>query len=1089
MRRGTTTYVLLCVTALAALQLGCPILEEFFGGFNLGDPGTLLTESPPPDGSPSPSPEATGSPDPMASPAPTASPEPTSSPQPGESPMPTPSPTPDPNVVCAINEPSGTDQDGDGLTDDAENAGWTVTVEDGFGDRSSREVTSDPLDPDSNDDGICDLDARSNFLDPRAQNGDTDGDGLSDSDELNEWGSSPIDVDTDNDSNGNPALFDGQEVNSQGTSPTLDDTDGDGITDGDEILELAAIFNPLIANVPIVEMDLVGATDLGVNIVITSSQQSVEGTNVSLEQGESSEYSTTNTTAHEISAELSLRVGQSVEAEASVPPAVKTTTSVEVTATAGYSYNTSDSVTQTSSQDSRETYSKALEESRTEGQELVDGSIGVGLQISNPSNVSYRLDNLVLTALQRDSQNRASFKTIASVTPEDFTAISLAPGDATGTLRASVDIPANVALELLAEPERLFFEVGNFDLFRSAPELRQDINFAFLEQETNAKTALVQIDYGNGNVLRNRVATNVARENGQIVGVTMKTVIDSILEIPFETQVQEVNGEPLSRALTSVHDFASGQDVVVNPDNNAFWAVVGAAGVVIPDEVDFEDVVIQGGDAIYVLYVIDADGDGLFAREEYLYRTFDSQAAADASNVADPKDSDGDGIEDGDEVKVGWMIGREGVALVPPYDENAQIFSDPSRIDVDRDGLTDPQERDAGTDPNNPDTDGDGFCDGTGSGGAFFNCPPGGDPDPLDPTITGNQPPEIGTVAQTVNGFNLTLTVPVSDANGLEDITEVFIDWGDGSDITLNSVPLSPIEEQHSYSDVGMFTVNIEVTDSFDRIDTDSIQVDIAASTADLLVEYLFSNNGDDTSGNDRHGSIEGGPCSNNCCAAFVTDRFGTALRCMAFNSSAFQGGSGCGLDSFGMLAGPHVPISESFTIVTWISPSNTNDHWIAGQSGNNPSSDAWARMILGDDALDPVGLNSKVSFHIPHSTTSITVTDPDPVVTTNDPAGNPTDNWYFFAATVASDGATTVAKLYRGERGDLPEDAVPVSEVASASQDIVYTNPSDTNPFYIASGESGADFRDFHGRIDDARVYGRALSLSELEVLFSISP
>jgi len=59
---------------------------------------------------------------------------------------------------------------------------------------------------------------------------DTDGDGLSDFDEVNVHGTDPAEVDTDGD-----GLTDGDEVNIYSTIPTNPDTDGDGIDDGTEV--------------------------------------------------------------------------------------------------------------------------------------------------------------------------------------------------------------------------------------------------------------------------------------------------------------------------------------------------------------------------------------------------------------------------------------------------------------------------------------------------------------------------------------------------------------------------------------------------------------------------------------------------------------------------------------------------------------------------------------------------------------------------------------------------------------------------------------------------------------------------------------
>ena len=59
---------------------------------------------------------------------------------------------------------------------------------------------------------------------------DTDGDGLSDSEEVDIHGTNPLVADTDGD-----GLNDGDEVITYGTDPNDLDTDGDGLNDGSEV--------------------------------------------------------------------------------------------------------------------------------------------------------------------------------------------------------------------------------------------------------------------------------------------------------------------------------------------------------------------------------------------------------------------------------------------------------------------------------------------------------------------------------------------------------------------------------------------------------------------------------------------------------------------------------------------------------------------------------------------------------------------------------------------------------------------------------------------------------------------------------------
>ena len=69
---------------------------------------------------------------------------------------------------------------------------------------------------------------------------DTDGDGLTDDDETNIYGTDPNLADTDGD-----GLTDGEEVNTYNTQPNNTDTDGDGLTDGAEIANSA---DPLVTD-------------------------------------------------------------------------------------------------------------------------------------------------------------------------------------------------------------------------------------------------------------------------------------------------------------------------------------------------------------------------------------------------------------------------------------------------------------------------------------------------------------------------------------------------------------------------------------------------------------------------------------------------------------------------------------------------------------------------------------------------------------------------------------------------------------------------------------------------------------------------
>ncbi len=88
----------------------------------------------------------------------------------------------------------------------------------------------DPLNPDTDGDGISDGD-EVNLFGTNPHYNDSDGDGVTDKEEL-ELGTDPLNPDTDGD-----GLSDGEELE-LGTDPLNPDTDGDGISDGDEMLQI-----------------------------------------------------------------------------------------------------------------------------------------------------------------------------------------------------------------------------------------------------------------------------------------------------------------------------------------------------------------------------------------------------------------------------------------------------------------------------------------------------------------------------------------------------------------------------------------------------------------------------------------------------------------------------------------------------------------------------------------------------------------------------------------------------------------------------------------------------------------------------------
>jgi len=118
------------------------------------------------------------------------------------------------------------DIDGDTLLNIVETNGWTIFITNSSG-TFSLNVTTDPMNPDTDNDGLTDAEEFNASTNPRSA--DTDGDGIPDRLEISS-GTDPTSWDSDGD-----GLGDGLEL-ILGSDPRAKDTDADGLTDHQEYL-------------------------------------------------------------------------------------------------------------------------------------------------------------------------------------------------------------------------------------------------------------------------------------------------------------------------------------------------------------------------------------------------------------------------------------------------------------------------------------------------------------------------------------------------------------------------------------------------------------------------------------------------------------------------------------------------------------------------------------------------------------------------------------------------------------------------------------------------------------------------------------
>ena len=931
------------------------------------------------------------------------------------------------------------DLDGDGLSNDQETQGHTLSVDrTGRGSFVDIDVSSDPNDPDTDGDKLTDRD-EFNLSDPRDP--DTDNDRLNDFLEVRVYGSNPRTADTDEDAmtvNGfKDRLLDGAELD-DGTSPTLADTDGDGKRDGDDI-------QPTLADTPRLAVDLVGDIDISLNVTYADAESFSTEEGTVLAQGVGSSFSNSDSTTLEVSTEVGASVTAGILASPAFPSgSVTVSASPTLSTSKGFAEQNTSSFTEASTQNVEEQSQLLQSASRDRTEVTSEGTVSMGVKVRNTGGLGFRLSNYAFTVLQIDRDQPTSFRTLATLTPpEPFAQVTLGPSiPETGIIQLTTPegVAADVAKRLLANPSNVVLQLGNFNLL----DIGSDRNFAAAEDAIFQRTALVTIDFGDGRVLRASVATEVRRvldegpNLGDPAGVTMQEVMEDILGIGFKTvprsgsnSVDSPNG---IRLLTKVDDVEV--DLNPNPALNA-WMVFGNVGSLecystrkngsCSQIIGFEDIVLKTGESIFMAFVRDIDRDGLFAREESILGTGDMNP-----------DSDGDGSGDFEEAKESWnvdVVGRDAYS----------VLSSPRLADVDGDGWNDSRERQEGTDPALADTDGDLILDST-------------DGAPLDPNISVNELPQISDFNLTEVNLQVRLTATVSDSDGtLEDVR---ISWGDGEETVLGP-GISEVDSTHTYEEGGAYTIRLTATDNLEGMSEQSGAVELTAlPNAELLGEWLFEvvasfspgfggNTTPDTSGNDNDGSIHRW-LNTNCSGrgvCWAVDRFGTSKQAFQFSGDDV-------LNEFGRVGVTGLDLNVDFTITAWVNKVNTqgNKRWLVGQQD-------WVNLSIEG--------SNKLTLNLPGSSPSLV----------QDSATIDEDLWTFVAATVSPSGNNSIATLYRNG-----------NEVASETIAGTISNP-DPNNTLVLIGTDGPNDNEtniyLEGRLDDVQIYDRGLTASEVNALY----
>lgn len=699
----------------------------------------------------------------------------------------------------------GQDQDGDGLSDAAEQAGWTVTVRLANGQVTQTKVTSDPTVADTDGDGVSDGDERAYLTNPRSP--DTDGDQLSDYWELNYVYSDPTHQDSDGD-----GLMDGLEWWFFRTSPNLADTDGDQLLDGDEIN--LGNRNPRLADLPRPGIE-VGAVDMRLDVRFTATSQTgtreLETRSESATLTQSDRKSTSNVDSN--TQEFTVKAGVELSWKAGVDFGAAGKFNVET----GYTGQWSSSFTQESARETQNAYARSLEaqaelqrgESST--REVQGAAMRLTVNLRSLGDIAFNISNLQVTAFIQDARDPTRLIPIATLVPENEPASGynlgpIAPERGPLIFVTTQVFPALVE-QLMRDPSGLIFKIANYDM---TDEFGR--NFAFTSQDVNDRTSTVVIDYGAADsdgdgesdlTERLKVSTSSGRAyhdangdgvvddadrvlydaSGRQVGITLAEALEPVLGLVHYdedttpttslTAVQRAASYS-TRSVNGVRVLWRVRDVSMEFTNPLKrWVVLTPEGLVDNDQ-DVDARLLRAGSGITLAFVQDEDDDGLPARVEYSLGCSDVMV-----------DTDGDGLDDRFEAYEGWVVSVTGRG-------DYQGYASCARTDSDGDGLTDAEEFALGTDAKLRDTDGDGISDYEEVNGFVVTLRFGGTvsvtTDPLNPdtdgdTLRDGAERQLGTDPTTSDGD----AVFDDDGDGLVNLQE-----SSGWSVTTYAVSTAP---------------------------------------------------------------------------------------------------------------------------------------------------------------------------------------------------------------------------------------------------------------------------------------------------------
>ena len=509
-------------------------------------------------------------------------------------------------------------------------------------------------------------------------------------------GSGSVDVNIDTDGDG---LTDCDEILVFSTNPDLRDTDGDSFSDAAEVAifdpqNSRVRFNPLISDLARIAVDLTSVPQIELSFtdsnqttttVATSHDQSISSGVSSSRGGESTRQLEIG---HTVSTSLTNTVGVEVMAGTS---GFGATASYEVSLSVGLEASRTQtlgsSVNWTSEQRSENsrTFSESEELSRTSGTVFNGGTLRVTARVRNNGFIAYDLENLTLSAFIFDPARPFAMEPVGTLTFSNgsFPATSITTNSQSAPLNFSLDLTLPQARRLLRDSSNLVIAPSTFRLLDSDSR-----SILLRDQDVAAQTATITIDFGrqNARLESHRVAIN---RGGGSRSISALEALRSVLGF----QVSEGPGSWVFGNEGSARNTPTGllsiDGIEMSSGSNRYWyGALNQSGAtssggrsteilnLLNSGYELGNIALRAGDTLSFVYIVDTDRDALPDRFEDEFGT-----------NPDLADSDNDTLLDAAEI-----YGTDLSAPPCSLDGNVLATSNPLQMDSDGDGVNDATE-------------------------------------------------------------------------------------------------------------------------------------------------------------------------------------------------------------------------------------------------------------------------------------------------------------------------------------------------------------------------------------------------------------